>query len=193
MKSQITLIFLALPITIFLSSCSGISQQTYDDAITQLNSMNIKYVQTTRENNNLKSELAESSKKLEELQPGLSQSEQTISSLQTEIDNLKSHPLATDVEVYTGTIIRGRTVVGSLNYFDRIEGKVIGDGFRAYLKDSSGNIVVDLGTNHERKFSFTRPNPGVPPFIDYHLDYEIIDSTNDRLQYIVAYVLFYHK
>jgi hypothetical protein len=190
MIKRIILMCLSVLMTIFVTSCTGISQDTYNDAITQLNSMNTKYAQTRQENVSLKAELEDSSNNLEEIQTQLMKSEQTISTLNAEIDKLNSLPLETDVEIYTGTLYGGGTY--PINYFDRIEGKIIGEGFRAFLKDSDGNIVMDLGTNRVREFSFTRPNPGIPPFISYSIAYENTDRTI-AAQYITSYVIFYPK
>jgi cell division protein FtsB len=180
MKKLIALLVLFFIITTLGTSCSGIAQQEYDELTSQLYSMNIQYAQMTQQNISLKS-------KIEELESQLTESEQARLSLQTEIENYESHPLATDVVIHTGAVIKGRTMAVSINYFERIEGKVIGDGFHAYLKQSGGDVVLDLGIDYERQFSFIPPDPS----LDYYIDYEVLDEPSTPPQYITAYVLFY--
>ncbi len=179
MKRRITLLFLTLLIAIFAISCSGISQQEYDNVINELNSRNTQYVQIMQDNTSLEAAI-------DQLRSQLTTSEQAILSLESEIENYKSLPLKTDVVIRNGTVHQLNVHV-PINYFERIEGNIIGDGFRAYLKQSDGGVVLDLGTNHRRQFSFTPPDP----FVDYFIDYEAIDETGVPPQYITGYVIFY--
>ena len=180
MKRRITLLVLTLVIPIFLVSCSAISQQEYDDVIAELTLMNTQYAQMTQENISLRATIGE-------LESQLTESEQTKLSLETEIENYMSLPLTTDIVVETGNLIKGRIAVAPLNYFERIEGKVIGEGFNAYLKQSGGDIILDLGTDYKREFSFIPEDP----FVNYFIDYEVLDATDDPPPYITVYVLFY--
>ncbi len=191
MKRLIVICSIFLLFIIFASSCGAgsVPSHEYESVLSNLHAMTSKYNNLLQENNTIKSNLTETSNKTQSLQSQLSKANETISSQKTEIEGYKSLPQHTSVYVANGILTnvitpRGNTSrVDLLNGFVRIQGKISGSGFQAYLKRQDGSLVSSLSN----QFDIT---PTGPFNQGYYIDFKITDGTDNK-PYSVAWVEFY--